>query len=81
MRATTGGTAGASQAWAAQAVSTRRAVMTGSRSTRRPDWCLGEQAALAGSAGQRVLLGLAVQVSDPGLHDLVVNGGVHHGLR
>ena len=37
-------------------------------------------AALTGSAGNRVLLGLAVQVGDPGLHDLIVNVGVHHGL-
>jgi hypothetical protein len=36
-----GGTAGPGQAWAAQAVSTRRAVMTGSRNTRRPDWRFG----------------------------------------
>ena len=46
-----------------------------------PDWRLGGQAALAGSAGQRVLLGLAVQVGGPGLDDLLVNGVVHYGLR
>jgi hypothetical protein len=46
-----------------------------------PGLVLWRSAALAGGAGQRVLLGLAVQVGDPGLHDLVVNGGVHHGLR
>jgi hypothetical protein len=41
---------------------------------------LWRPAALADSAGHRVLLGLAVQVGDAGLHDLIVNGGVHHGL-
>src|SRR5580704_4945732 len=46
-----------------------------------PGLALWRPTALAGSAGQRVLLGLAVQVGDPGLHDLVVNGVVHHGLR
>ena len=45
-----------------------------------PGLALWRPAALAGSADQCVLLGLAVQVGDPGLHDLVVNGGVHHGL-
>jgi CRP/FNR family transcriptional regulator, cyclic AMP receptor protein len=37
-------------------------------------------AALAGGAGERVPLGLTVQVGDSGLGDLVADGGVHHGL-
>jgi len=44
-----------------------------------PALVLWRSAALAGR-GQRVLLGLAVQVGEPGLHDLVVNGRVHHGI-
>ena len=37
-------------------------------------------ASLAGGAGQRIALGLAVKVVEPGLTDGVNNGGEHCGL-
>ncbi len=46
-----------------------------------PGLSLVRPAGLAGGAGERVLLSAAVQVGDPGLGDLVGEGGVHHGLR
>ena len=45
-----------------------------------PARALVRPATLTGLAGQCVPLGLAVQIGDPGLGDLAVDGGVHLGL-
>ena len=45
-----------------------------------PELGLVRPAALAGGTGQHVAPGLAVQVGDPVLGDLVAKLGVHHGL-
>ena len=42
-----------------------------------PGRALVRPAALAGGAGQRAMLGLAVQVGDPVTADLVADSGVH----
>ena len=45
-----------------------------------PELGLVRPAALAGGTGQHIAPGLAVQVGDPVLGDLVAKLGVHHGL-
>lgn len=81
MRATMGGTAGAGSGVSGPGGEHAACGDDGEPEHATPGLARWRPTALAGSAGQRVPLAPAVSVGDPGLHDLVVNAGVHHGLR